>query len=587
LPLHDFSLAYQTPLCYHKEESEDKDMNYNLNTIHLTCEKQQLSINLCGNVSIEKEERIRLVAIFSTQEETRRFLCKTEQFKTDEETQTFISHCDVSLPFVFFHPVYSTKPVKLQFEIQTLKECILLDECYEYETSLFQKPSIPHSAFYNIYRVVAFLFCILFLPMFLLDGYFAVKGYKKIDTGDNPTKTGKKAIFFHANALTIRICGYSYSPREWKTAYFNHCYERKKKRPIQANKVVFLSEREPVENSNLSCILKEFQQHNELAVSTYINSKTIDQLSLSEIRHIATLLSDCTMIILEDFYPQLHMLSIRPETKIVQLWHACGAFKTFGFSRLGKVGGPKQDSRNHRSYDYAFVSGTSIVPIYAEAFGIPDSHVYPLGVPRTDILFDKDYRTSIQKKLYQKYPFLENKRIVLFAPTFRGSGKKDAFYPEEQFCISEFMEKMPEDTVLLIKHHPFVKKEPTIPNEWKDRVFLFTKGENINDLLLIANLLITDYSSSIFEAALLQVPMLFYVFDKEEYMAERDIYYTFDSFVPGPLAYTQEELETTAVNILSTPSNTDEKQETFCKTHLDALDGNSTKRIAEFLISKI
>ena len=65
-----------------------------------------------------------------------------------------------------------------------------------------------------------------------------------------------------------------------------------------------------------------------------------------------------------------------------------------------------------------------------------------------------------------------------------------------------------------------------------------TGKDHINDLLLITDLLITDYSSSIFEAALLEVPMLFYAFDEEEYMASRDFYFAYEEMVPGPVEHT-------------------------------------------------
>ena len=85
---------------------------------------------------------------------------------------------------------------------------------------------------------------------------------------------------------------------------------------------------------------------------------------------------------------------IKKDIEVIQLWHACGAFKTFGFSRMGKVGGPSSKSRNHKNYTKAIVSSESIKKNYAEAFGISEDKVVATGVPRTDIFFDEKYKNN-------------------------------------------------------------------------------------------------------------------------------------------------------------------------------------------------
>ena len=139
--------------------------------------------------------------------------------------------------------------------------------------------------------------------------------------------------------------------------------------------------------------------------------------------------------------------------------------------------------------------------------------------------------------LYERYPQWKDKKIVLFAPTFRGSGNKTAFYPMERFPIDLVMNALPLDTVLLVKQHPFVHSDLSMYREcdFADRLFDLTGKENINDLLFITDLLVTDYSSSIFEAALIDIPMIFYAFDLEEYLRERDLYFDFAEFVPGEI----------------------------------------------------
>ena len=367
--------------------------------------------------------------------------------------------------------------------------------------------------------------------------------------------------------------------------------------------MLFLSERLPEEGGNLQLIRERFAGDPDIEVTEFINTHTVDALNKKDLRECARKCAEARVIILEDFYPQLHQLNIRRETKVVQLWHACGAFKTFGLTRMGKPGGAPQSSMNHRNYDFVSVSSETIRDIYAEAFAIPTSKVKALGVPRTDALFDWERKRKTREELYKKYPFLRDQKVILFAPTFRGDGNKDAYYPEDAFRLEAFMEKMPEDTACIIKHHPFVHQPVEIPPKWQNRVLDLTGKDHINDLMLITDLLITDYSSSIFEAAILEVPMLFYAFDEEEYMASRDFYFAYEEMVPGPVEHTFPAMTRKAARMVAgqwDPTEEERKKDVLAETadaalslsqrmeqfreaFLSALDGHSTERIAKYI----
>ena len=420
------------------------------------------------------------------------------------------------------------------------------------------------------------------LPIMLMEGYLAQKDYFPLQL-EGKTAKGKKAVIFHANNKIRRFTGVSFSVREFKTNYFAKKYDKYCRKPVKSNQVLFLSERRVEENGNLDLVRNALKQESQVEVVEFLETATVDKLSFGQLRRAAKLAAASKVIVLEDFYPQLHALNIRKETKVVQLWHACGAFKTFGFTRLGKAGGPEANLGNHRNYDQVYVSGSGIVPFYSEAFAIPEKNVLPIGVPRTDIFFDAHYKESMKEKWYEKYPEWVGKKMVMFAPTFRGAGNKEAFYPFEMMDIGRFMKSMPEDCILILKHHPFIKEKMEIPKEYENRVFDLSEGAAINELLFLTDLLITDYSSSIFEAALLRIPMVFYVFDKEAYLEERDIYGDFDQFVPGKQAKTQEELELVVKEVLEKEKNTGDLAQ-FREMYLSALDGNSTRRVTEQVI---
>lgn len=539
--------------------------------------------------SAGQEEKVRASAVFSDGVINRYFPVKTEAVRIETGGLSFTGGAVISLPDIFYSMKSAGEDkIRLSLTVSGGGAAVSM-EAPSLERRLFLKEEKRQGFFFGCYKIVSSVASVCLLPWFLLDGFFAVKGYKRLDVGENPA-TGLKAVFLHANALTKRLSGFTYSVREWKTRYLKACYQHYKKRPVKENQILFLSERLLEEHGNLALIKKSLEEREGFELTEFISTKTVNKLSFSELRTSARKMAEAKVIILEDFYPQLHALRLREETKVVQLWHACGAFKTFGFSRLDKPGGPKQDSLNHRSYDLTFVSGKNIVPIYSEAFGIPDTHVIPAGVPRTDLLFNEDYKEGVKRALREKYRWLEGSRVVLFAPTFRGTGNKTAYYPTERINLNQFMEKLPEDCVLIVKNHPFVKDKFSFDEKWKDRIFDLTGQDNINDILLLTDLLITDYSSSIFEAALLSVPMVFYVFDKEEYLKDRDIYYDFDFFAPGELAATQQELEKAVQRALNKEAASGEEQQRtawFKEEFLDALDGSSVKKVTDCIVSLI
>lgn len=132
----------------------------------------------------------------------------------------------------------------------------------------------------------------------------------------------------------------------------------------------------------------------------------------------------------------------------------------------------------------------------------------------------------------------------------------------------------------MFKIHPFVKNKLEIPYEYADFFYDFSEYREINDLLLVTDLLITDYSSVCFEFALLNKPMLFFAFDVEQYIEERDFYYNYFDFIPGPLIKTTREMVKTIVN-----KNFEmEKIPPFVRYFFDENLGEASKNVVEQVI---
>ena len=537
-----------------------RKINYRI-TVNIT--QKTMKLGFRAKMPDEMQgKRIRVQAVFTQRQVERRFPMEVV-IEEGEVGDQIRADAEILLPYVFYSP--PRHKVNVIFTLWCGAEEICLDDQpFPVQKELFARAEIVRKR--NLFK---FGLCSLGLPFLLVRDYF------KEDK--NFIKAAKRA-----NDTVYRISGYNYSARQQNTDYFAARYRKYiAKNKVNPNQILFLSEREPEKNGNLMLVKRWFEENEpEVEITTFINTKTVDQLRKKELRDCAFKCATSAVIILEDFYPQLHSIQKRSETKIVQLWHACGAFKTFGLTRMGKQGGAPQTSMNHRNYDLVPVSSDTVRDIYAEAFGISGSKVQALGVPRTDLLFDWDYEEKKREELYGKYPILKENRVILFAPTFRGDGNKDAYYPLEAFDVNHFMERQPEDTVLILKNHPFVKQKFTVDAQWQDRVLDLSGEEHINDLMLISNLLITDYSSSVFEAAILELPMLFYAFDEKEYMDSRDFYFDYSQFTPGPVVTDFEALceESAAMlqNIVSANEQADLKK--FRETFLKTVDGCSTER---------
>ncbi len=293
------------------------------------------------------------------------------------------------------------------------------------------------------------------------------------------------------------------------------------------------------------------------------------------------ILGRADIIIVDDYNPTVELVRYRPTVKIIQLWHACGAFKTVGFSRLGKTGGPAVTSTVHKHYTHAIASSNHVAKFYAEAFGIDEARVYPTGVPRTDMFFDEGYRENIREKMYEAFPAAKGKRVILFAPTFRGNGAKSAHYPYGKINMHAIGKYCQESgSVIIFKMHPFVTTPLFIPPQYKDVMIDATENREINDILFITDLLITDYSSVIYEASTLNIPMLFYAFDLEQYVSSRDFYEPFESFVPGKIVHNFGEL----LKAIEENDFDHEKVAPFRDKNFEFTDGKSTDRVIDWLI---
>jgi len=285
-----------------------------------------------------------------------------------------------------------------------------------------------------------------------------------------------------------------------------------------------------------------------------------------------------SIIITSNDAPILNVLPIRKETKIVNLWHGCGALKKFGCSKMKGWNKSLFSFKRYQNVSLFTVSSEKVLPFYSEATGIPLSKniIKATGISRTDVFFDDCFlKLCVEKK--QK---LTDKRIILYAPTFRGHNLLSAYTPE--FINFELLkEKLSNEYIFLVKRHPDTLDKPySIPKSCKDFVFDVSEDGSISELIVMSDILVSDYSSLFFEWSLFDKPVFFLTPDFEDYFDNRGFYIDFKSIVDKARCNTTQEL-------VSAIQNIDAYDFSFVKQvrddYMSACDGHSTERIVELM----
>ncbi len=289
-------------------------------------------------------------------------------------------------------------------------------------------------------------------------------------------------------------------------------------------------------------------------------------------------------IFLDDYQPEIYLNDYDSSVKVVQVWHACGAFKTLGFERLEAKGAPPFNTRVHKCYTHVPVSSEHSVKHHAEAFAIDKSKFYPIGIPRTDIFFDDDYKKNVMERMQKEFPRIKTaSKVILYAPTFRGENVRNAYFPMHLLHFRKIGEYLKEvNAVMIVKMHPFVKSPLNIPEDYKDYFIDATKYREVNDILFVTDLLITDYSSVIYEMALLNKPMLFYAFDLRQYISERGFYEPYEEIVPGKIVKTLPAL----IRALKEEDYESEKLKGFVEKNFKYTDGKATDRVIDLVFGE-
>jgi Putative glycosyl/glycerophosphate transferases involved in teichoic acid biosynthesis TagF/TagB/EpsJ/RodC len=280
------------------------------------------------------------------------------------------------------------------------------------------------------------------------------------------------------------------------------------------------------------------------------------------------------LFVVDNAYLPVHVAPHRAETTVVQVWHAAGALKRFGADTATPPSEPERTFL-HRYYDAVVTAGEASRAPWAAAFRTPLEHVLALGTPRTDLFFDASAMAGARARLLDRYPALEGRRVVLHAPTFRGraQGRRGA----TALDAARLRAALPAEWILVLKGHPNLDPSE-MPVAGYDVVIDPTV--EINEVLLLTDVLITDYSSTIFEYALLRRPLILLVGDLADYEADPGLYLDYRREMIGRLVD-----DTDGVIAAIRDDDRDvSAHDAFIERHLGACDGSASSRFVDHFL---
>ena len=357
-------------------------------------------------------------------------------------------------------------------------------------------------------------------------------------------------------------------------------------RKMNPDKVVFIEARFDKITDAFQLIYNRMEEEGyEIHEDFLLNIKPGNWAYIGRCLRMLKDISDAHYNFLNDACDVTSCVSLRKGSHIFQVWHACGAFKKFGMSTAELIFGSDRKTQekfpNYRNLSYVTVSSPEIGWAYEEAMNLKntDTQIVATGVSRTDVFYDKAFIENAKETVYSVFPQARTKKIILYAPTFRGRVAK-AEAPD-RLDIRAMKEALGDEYVLLLKHHPFVKKLPEVPEDCQNFAMDVTKALDIDKLLCASDVCISDYSSLIFEYSLFERPMIFLAYDLDDYFDWRGFYYNYDDLTPGPVVTKTEEIIDYIQNL---DTRFDKEQvHAFREKFMSACDGCATDRIMELV----
>ena len=341
--------------------------------------------------------------------------------------------------------------------------------------------------------------------------------------------------------------------------------------PTKKNQIVFLSRQENKPSIDFQYLIDDIHSRYpeyKLVIHTKRMEKNNIKQIISYLFHPLVqmyALARSSICITDGYQIVISCLNHKKSLKIYQIWHSLGAIKAFGYQTLNT----KKDKqiaklmRMHQGYTYIMSASEDMIPYFSKAFNNPIDKFKVLGLPRIDYLLETEKENS--EKVYKEYPELKKKKIILYVPTFR-------IYNE--YKITELINacKQLRDYKLVIKKHPRMKVDV-------DSAYSYDKCSSF-EFLSVADYVITDYSAMSIEAAILNKPVMLYVYDEEKYKEYEGINTNLYEDLPGYVFKNEKDI----AKEISKDNYDYEVLSNYRKKYVANINGTCTKEMVDFII---
>lgn len=359
-------------------------------------------------------------------------------------------------------------------------------------------------------------------------------------------------------------------------AFLNFIYFFMKFKKTNKNKITFLSRQQNDISLDMKLIKEELLKNNKNLEMVFL-CKRFDNIkkhfisygfyTLKTMYHVAT----SHVCIIDSYSLPISVLKHKKDLKVMQIWHAMGAIKKFGYQTVGKTSGRKvavsEELRMHKNYDKIISGSSAMTKYFMEAFGYKKDVFLNYGLPRIDYLLNNE--ENLKKEILNKYKDLSNKINILYAPTFRKTFDDETDKLIENIDFNKYN--------LIVKSH----KNQDIKLDNKN---IYTCDDFTSlELITVCDYLITDYSAIAIEAAILDKKTYYFVFDYEKYKENNglniDLYEEMPGFVFKDAKDLIENLEKNEYDMNALKKYKDK--------YIEVQDGTSTKKIVNEILNWI
>lgn len=298
------------------------------------------------------------------------------------------------------------------------------------------------------------------------------------------------------------------------------------------------------QNSNIEVVLlydenckEEAKAFEKMGAKIYLMTSTIPFLktAISELMQAKVIVCDNYFPLLAGFYP-------KKETTIIQLWHANGAIKRFGLEDPTAMKRSFLDRKRfkqvYKRFDEYIVGSEYMGKVFQNSYGASEKQIIPMGYPRSDVYFNEKVIESNRTHFFEVYPQLKDKKIILYAPTYREDPIDG--YPLD---IPMMFNELGQDYVILMKKHP-KSLEHVVIDGYNEFFYADLDGFKTEELMMVTDYLITDYSSVPFDFTLMKnaKKIIFYWYDQNDYENKTGIQKEFIECVPGEIVHIMDEV---------------------------------------------